>query len=414
MTAPTPTPEQERALTAIRTWLDGDEQTFTLAGYAGTGKTTILRHVIDMLDSVRCATPTGKAAAVLGGKLKDTGVEVTTLHSLLYQPVEVTEADLRAAEQELKALKAAKLPHAGAAERVKKIKDLLEKGGCEFASNANPENRRRLVIVDEASMVGDDVEADLLRFAPKILWCGDPGQLPPVQGQDFFVRHKPDAVLETIHRQAADSAILRLATALRNGEKFTDWNDDDCVLMNGVSRQLLNEADQVITGKNVTRRGINRWLRGLRGFDGEYPGQGEKLVCLRNDHGRGLINGVGALAASAMDVDTFGDLTMDVAYEDRLFEALPIDPLAFRQYAEPKLTRRDLAKTHGAEFDFGYAITVHKSQGSEWDHVAVYDDKMRAFDKEARKRWSYTAVTRAAKRLTWMNPDARGFGGGSR
>ncbi len=168
----TPTPEQDRALTAIRDWLDGDQQSFFVGGYAGTGKTTIIRHVIEGLASVRCATPTGKAAAVLGAKLKDTGVEVTTLHSLLYQPVEVTETDLRAAEGEVRALRKAGLPVADAAKRLKTLKDLLEKGGCEFSNNPNPTKRKRVIIVDEASMAGDDIERDLLAFAPKILWVG--------------------------------------------------------------------------------------------------------------------------------------------------------------------------------------------------------------------------------------------------
>ncbi len=395
-------PDQLRAFDAIGHWMTTPQQAFVLGGYAGSGKTTIMRPVIESVDRVVCATPTGKAASVLSSKLEGLGIEVGTIHSLLYRPIEVTEMDVADAEGEVADLRDLGMEWRGAAKRLAKLIKLLETGGCHFGFKRDPKHQP-LVIVDEASMVGDDLERDLRAIASKILFVGDPGQLAPVNGTEFFSRNRPDFVLEKIHRQAADSTILRFANAIRHGEKFTDWNQTDCVLASEGDLAALRDADQVLTGKNVVRRRINTALREGRGFSGKYPNKGEKVICLRNDHGRKLINGVQGILTTDTEVDSFGELTMTMKYEDRLMRDMKIDELAFAQYARPNLTRRDMAKNGKAEFDFGHCITVHKSQGSEWDHVAVYDDKMRSQDTANRARWIYTAATRAAKKLTWVN-----------
>ena len=401
-------PDQQSAVDAIALWrANQTEQSFVLGGLAGTGKTTIIRKAIEGANSVVCATPTGKAASVLSGKLEDLGVECGTLHSLLYKPIGITEADVAMCEQEIERLRDLNLDTRQAERRLRRMVKKLEQGACEFMIKPDPDHQP-LVIVDEASMCDEKMERDLRAIAAKILFVGDHGQLPPVNGQPFFDRNTPDAVLSKIHRQDGDSGILRFAHAVRNGQSFNDWNDTDCIRLDhsdrAARRAALETADQVITGKNVSRRNLNQTLRATRGFKGEHPNAGERVICLRNDHGKGLINGVQGVAVKGVETDQHGDLRMDLQYEDRMFTALKIDPLAFEQYGRPSLNRRDMPSAAGAnEFDFGHAITVHKSQGSEWDNVAVYDDKMRIQDRETRKRWMYTAATRAAKRLVWID-----------
>lgn len=406
---------QQNAVDAIGRWLHTDNQSFTMGGYAGTGKTTILRAVIEGMANVVCATPTGKAAAVLQSKLDGTGVEVGTLHSLIYKPHDVTEEMVAAAEKEVLALRAAGMDTTLAEKRVARLTKKLEDGSCEFSYHDNHKPGTAgvgIIVVDESSMVDGKVEGHLRDYAlerrAKILFVGDPGQLdPPSGGEGFFERNRPDVVLENIHRQNADSAILRLAHAIRHGEKFDGWNDTDCVQGETDDLDALLDADQIITGKNITRRRLNRLIRKELGFSGKYPNQGERVICLRNEHGQGLINGVGGVAASDCAMNEYLELSMDLAYEDRHFTGLGIDRFDFELYSRSDLTRRsdDGAWKAGpdAQFDFGHAITVHKSQGSEWDHVLVWDDKMRRFDKEARKRWIYTAATRAVKKLTWVS-----------
>jgi exodeoxyribonuclease-5 len=400
-------PDQQSAVDKIALFIRNQtEQSFTLGGLAGTGKTTIIRKAIEGANSVICATPTGKAASVLSGKLEDLGIECGTLHSLLYKPIGITEADVVLCEQEIERLRDLNLDTRKAERRLRRMVKKLEQGACEFMIKPDQE-QQPLVIVDEASMVDEKMERDLRAIAAKILFVGDHGQLPPVNGQPFFDRNTPDAVLSKIHRQDGDSAILRFAHAIRNGKTFTDWNDTDCVrfdVSDHAARAALETADQVITGKNVARRRLNQTLRATHGFTGDHPNAGERVICLRNDHGKGLINGVQGVAVKGVEIDQHGDLRMDLQYEDRMFTALKIDPLAFEQYDRPSLNRRDMPTAAGAnEFDYGHAITVHKSQGSEWDNVVVYDDKMRIQDRETRKRWMYTAATRAAKKLTWVD-----------
>jgi exodeoxyribonuclease-5 len=406
---------QENAVTKIKSWFTDDSgvgtpQIFTLGGYAGTGKTTIISAIIEALGSrVHCCAPTGKAVSVLEGKLPP-GVPISTIHSFLYQPVDVTENDVMRAEAACEQLKglaendpAFRDEYRASQKRFDKLVKTLEAGGCEFREQDDP-NHANLLIVDEASMVGDILERDLCRNANKILCVGDPGQLPPVEGTEFFKRHQPDVLLEEIHRQAAESNILRFATAIRKGETFRDWDKEQCRLFRGsdITDAMLAKGDVLITGKNITRRELNKRLRGHHGRHSDYPEKGEPLMCLKNDHGKGLINGIAGVAASDAEMDSFEDLRMDVAYGDKVLKGLPIDPFHFDVYREPKLNRRN-NPPRDSQWDFGHAITCHKSQGSEWPHVIVWDDKMRVNDTETRKRWIYTAATRAGAKLSWIN-----------
>ncbi len=402
------TPAQARVVDQVRDWIrTGTNQSFSLAGYAGTGKTTLIRWLVEAANErVHCCTPTGKAAAVLESKMPK-GTKVSTIHSFLYQPLEITEREVELARKVRDELKETckvdprfREEYVAAVHRLRKIEKMFDEKQCDFIDRADP-NFAPFVIVDEASMVNAGMETDLRRCAGKILFVGDPGQLPPVEGTEFFGRNQPDAALEEIHRQAADSTILRLATSIRLGERFDDW-DDSCALVRDLSVGELVNADQIITGRNVTRRRLNTDVRRNLGYGEKYPEMGERVMCLRNDNGRGLINGIGGTTSTAASLDTFGDLRADVVYEGRVFKNLVIDPFPFMLYDDPKLNRREF-HSDGSQFDFGYAVTVHKAQGSEWPHVVVWDDKMRRNDEEHRRRWTYTAATRASDKLTWVN-----------
>ncbi len=256
----------------------------------------------------------------------------------------------------------------------------------------------KLIIVDECSMVDEELGRDLLSFGRKVLVLGDPAQLPPIKGGGFFTEAEPDAMLTEVHRQAADNPIIRLSMTIREGGRIAPgaYGETRVVARGELDPELVTKADQVLVGMNKTRRAYNRRLRELRGFSGALPQSGEKLVCLRNNRKKGLLNGAIFMVKSG-GVLRARKIRMLVSPEEASGKPQRVGVIPqFFEGGEgeiPYALRKD-----SDEFDFGYALTVHKAQGSQWDDVALFDESF-AF-REHRARWLYTGVTRAARRLT--------------
>lgn len=225
-----PSELQAKAIAANKDWFThrtAAQQVFRVFGYAGTGKTTITRHAIaelgleDGLSGVLYAAFTGKAALVMSRK----GTPASTIHSLIYRVSEATPAEIERIKQDIADLKA-KLASMGAAERLfaeSRLRSLefrlADIHKPRFVLNEQSTLRdAKLLVLDEVSMVGDDMARDLLAFGKPILVLGDPGQLPPVKGEGAFTQGEPDVMLTEIHRQAGESAIIRLATWAREGK----------------------------------------------------------------------------------------------------------------------------------------------------------------------------------------------------
>ncbi len=369
------TAEQDRALVEINRWLKaGETQVFRLFGYAGTGKTTLARHIAEGIDGdVLFAAFTGKAAQVLRSR----GARgATTIHSLIYRPRgEETVEDEETGETSVSPT---------------------------FALNRrSPVSEAKLVIVDECSMVDEELGRDLLSFGTPVLVLGDPGQLPPVSGGGFFTEHEPDFLLEEVHRQARDNPIIDLAQTVREGREimYGDYGATAQVIAKGdVSADLVMDADQVLVGTNRTRRRYNQRLRELKGFDGLHPSAGDKLVCLRNDTAKGLLNGsLWQVTSAPRSVKPW--LSLLVRAEDEGIERTSAKVKVLKSvFEEPDATVPWQLRRRYDDFDFGYALTVHKAQGSQWDNVVLFDESY-AF-REHRQRWLYTAITRAAESLT--------------
>ena len=230
----------------------GGPQLFRLFGYAGTGKTTLARHIAENVDGeVQFAAFTGKAALVL--REKGCG-EARTIHSLIYRP-----------------------------------KDLDSEEPSFVLNEDSPASRASLIVIDECSMVDEELGRDLLSFGKKVLVLGDPAQLPPVKGGGFFTEQAPDVMLTEVHRQAADNPIVRLSMLVRAGERLAPGDHGAMRVMprEKIDAEQVKAADQVLVGLNKTRRAYNRRLRELLGFKEALPEVGEKLVCLRNDKDQG-------------------------------------------------------------------------------------------------------------------------------
>ena len=355
-------PQQDRALVEIATWLKtGRPQIFRLFGYAGTGKTTLARHIAEGIDGdVVFAAYTGKAALVLRSKGCD---DARTIHSLIYRPQDI--------DSEIPAF---------------------------VINEQSPANAASLIIIDECSMVDEELGRDLLSFGRPVLVLGDPAQLPPVKGGGFFTEAEPDFMLTEVHRQAADNPIIRMSMIVREGghlERGT-YGESSVIARDAIDSATVTRADQVLVGLNRTRKLYNRRLRELFGFSGTLPEAGDKLVCLKNDRKKGLLNG-GIWTVKLMAPARAGKLRMSLVPEDdaaRKPLRVRVLPAFFESEEEiPYTLRRD-----SDEFDFGYALTVHKAQGSQWNDMVLFDES-RAF-REHRSRWLYTGITRAAERIT--------------
>jgi ATP-dependent exoDNAse (exonuclease V) alpha subunit len=398
-------PQQETALGMVSNWLRNGGQTFYLAGYAGTGKTTIAQYIAQQVKgTVLYAAFTGKAASVMA---KAGCLGAQTIHSLIYVPAgargqEIAELQERIDKEtdprQIKIL-------------LQKMKDLRRP---HFSINQDSALKgASLLILDECSMVNDYIAKDLLSFKRKVLVLGDPAQLPPVRGAGHFTKNKPDFLLTEIHRQAADNPIVAVATAVREGRKVdkgalderVQWyKADDFKGKDLMTLMPHNSEVQVLTGYNSTRTRINKVVRRYLftspdGTISRYPEPGDKLVCLKNDKDMGLLNGVQAFATAQAVWDPIDEcFTIDLLYDGRPMSGITISKDIFDSYWDnivPKCSWSEM------EFDYAYAMTVHKAQGSQWGHVIIRDDGFKD-SGEGRRRWLYTAVTRATERLTMV------------
>jgi exodeoxyribonuclease-5 len=261
--------------------------------------------------------------------------------------------------------------------------------------------KAKLIIIDECSMVDEELGRDLLSFGTPVLVLGDPGQLPPISGGGFFTEHDPDVLLEEVHRQARDNPIIDLAQTVREGREvmYGDYGSTARVIgKSDVTADLVLGADQVLVGTNRTRRRYNNRLRELKGFEGLLPASGDKLVCLRNDTAKGLLNGSLWQVTSAPRT-VKSSMTLLIRSEDEGIERVSAKVKVLKQvFEEPDTEIPWQLKRRHDDFDFGYALTVHKAQGSQWNDIVLFDESF-AF-REHRQRWLYTAITRAAENLT--------------
>jgi ATP-dependent exoDNAse (exonuclease V) alpha subunit len=356
-------PQQDAALKAVADWLRrGDRPVFRLFGYAGTGKTTLAKHIAETVDGdVAFGAYTGKAALVLRTKGCP---DASTIHSMIYRSRESDE------------------------------------NGPQFVLNRqSPASKADLIVIDECSMVDEELGRDLLSFGQPVLVLGDPAQLPPVKGGGFFTDAEPDVMLTEVHRQARDNPIIRLSMTIRDGGRLPLGRHGESRVLSRreIDAAEVTRADQVLVGLNRTRRLYNARIREILGFRDPMPAAGEKLVCLRNDKTKGLLNG-GTWTVQALRPPKNGLVRLDLVPEDER-RRRPVEVTVLPEFFEGREDETPLpARRESDEFTYGYALTVHKAQGSQWDDVMLFDESY-AF-REHRSRWLYTAITRAAERVT--------------
>jgi exodeoxyribonuclease-5 len=379
-------PDQIAALQKIGAWYRSQsDDPLTLGGYAGTGKTTLVAYVRKALrenfpgSRVAFCAFTGKAVRVLDQTLRANKVSrgsdsMSTIHGLIYH----SEVD--------------KQGH---------ITGWRKKSTLEFD----------LIIVDEASMVTEDIWRDLLSYEIPILAVGDHGQLPPV-GSSFNLMAEPQIRLERIFRQEQNSPIVEVATLARTtglipagsyGKgvvKYDRRSDDIGVAMDELLQQWKPDW-LVLCGYNHTRVKLNHSLRSQMGIESEAPTVGDHLICLRNNASAKLYNGMTGTLQWLKDAEN--DDERRWYHAGVAIDELEHEGFLLREQFGAKATIGQVPPapdgTRGDLFDFGYALTVHKAQGSQADTVLLFEERNKHMSDEDWQRWLYTAVTRAERQL---------------
>lgn len=387
----------------------------TVGGYAGCGKTTLLgvfAATTDLL--VAYVTLTGRASSILRRKLKAAGASVTecmrpppnsnreeselqdgglpyasgpsfcgTIHRLCYRPI------LSASEEVLG-----------------------------WTKRTTLDRKYDLIVIDEASMVGGEMLRDLQAYGVPILAVGDHGQLPPVMDSGELMKN-PELRLEKIHRQAESSPIIALAHQVRTTGRLGHFVSNDAVRFErkmvapGIIAEALRFADSpldtgILCWTNKSRIQLNAMARRALDTSGP-PRKGEPLICLKNKSP--IFNGMRGLLTE----DTTEGRAPWVLNGRLVFPDEGIPEAAYEMCA-PQFCRETVFKSVeelrergvktttmgacGGYFDFGYAMTTHKAQGSSFAHAIVYLDRPVKPESDDFRRWLYTSITRAAERLT--------------
>jgi exodeoxyribonuclease V len=407
-------PGQQEAVAAIAAWYANPHapQVQRMYGVAGTGKTTIARVLPGALGlmpgSVLYAALAGKAAMVLRSK----GCEpASTLHKLAYKPMPTIEA-LRAGDLADALRERQQAGEAGLAREIMEAE--LSARKTEWARNPDSEIRdAALLICDEVSMVGPQLGRDLEAYGTRILVIGDPEQLPPVDGAGYFTSAPADVELTEIHRQALDSPVLELATRIRNGDGPAPTDYARAPFNPGSAKQMAAIADhydQVLVGRRATRWAVVHGMRAAAGRQRGVPAPGDRIMCIANNPRMGIFNG-----QQFEVVDAYHDVArnlwrLEVAHDDGGMQTLDGWAAGFEDEAGEMWAARN-GRGSVAALTFAQAITVHKSQGSEWRRVLVVDESSAFAYHESKangpaagmrlqRRWRYTAVTRASERVT--------------
>lgn len=399
-------PQQDLALNSVADWYENErstKQVYRLFGWAGTGKTTLARHFAEGIHGdVKFATFTGKAAHVMASK----GCKgASTIHKLIYRPKLASKAHMWELEEQLEVLEAKPEPDFEAIARIREqlTKEQENVGRMNFSLNLESDLRfAKLLIIDEVSMVNEMMGEDLESYGVPILVLGDPEQLPPVYGTGHFTDQEPDIMLTEIHRQALDNPIIAMSKIVREGGSLSLGSyGNSKVIDRKMEAEDILRHDIILTGLRRTKKACDDKAREILGYSSTLPMKGDRLMCVKNNHFLGLLNGQMWKALSDA-TDMGGEVSLHIGDADGVMEDLAVVA------NEKLLLGQELKKWEREEeiqeFEYAYAITVHKSQGSQWNNVLLFDQRNRFpnWSERDKRRWLYTGITRAAENITVM------------
>jgi len=439
-------PHQLNAIDWLIDELTSGAPLVALRGLAGTGKSTCIPFLRDVLDGNGLASsigaPTHRAAMILRRK-GITGAD--TVHSLALTPSftkdyvaacrwltpddvppckhrdddpshdEVLDDRGRAIPWLIADriqpdwTRAWQLRNYGANYRAQRRLQSLGISGKDFFDGFGPKAGEGVLLIDEGSMVGTEMLALCQQAYPQVCLIGDPGQLPPVK--DTPILHEvPGFDLKEIHRQAADSPIIQLAYRARNGEPF--WQEQPMTLSGtgglgaSVQNTMSAEASQflespLIVWRNVTRLSCTKGIRSALEYSPELLYVGEPLVCRSTDKDDRAIGFYNNGLYRVVEVDQSDP--RHVVVEDALGEVQTI-------YAHLEELDGPEIPPRAIPFRFGYCLMAHTAQGGEWPTVYISQSDLVAYVKfcastgyaTEQAQWTYTAITRAKETLVFL------------
>lgn len=339
--------EQERGLGIVVNKINSKAPVTILQGPAGSGKSYLLKYILEELGyhetQIAFLTYTGTAANVL---IKS-GVTASTIHKLIYAPI-MRYGTLMGF-------------------RKKSKRELFE------------ESPLRLLVIDEFSMLSQELLNDLKSFGIQILLVGDQFQLPPIGTPNEYA-NTADVFLTEVHRQALDNPILWAATQVRNGKMLPAGLYGDVLWVGRKEKaeeSWYRKDVQIITGLNQTKDELNLQMAGS-----STPMRGHKIIFLRNDMDKGVTNGTIAELGS-VDKTFRNKYTLNVSSQDLDLKAYPAEFLLYGDTPDKK----------GQYFSYAYAISCHKAQGQTFDTPGMIYDESFIFRND-KDRWLYTAISR--------------------
>jgi exodeoxyribonuclease-5 len=384
-----PNEQQSDGLRKAKSWYKSQyKQCFEISGIAGSGKTTLVYHIIEelglTLNDVVFVAYIGKASLALTMK----GTPATTIHHLIYDVVDTIKTD----------------------EYGEPIKEPITGRPLTVTSFVKKKQLHpsiRLIVVDEGAMVNTKIAEDLMSFNIPMIILGDRNQLPPVMGSSMFLNN-PDVILTEPMRQALDSPIIYLSQRAIKGQpiKIGKYSDKVYVISKDrLTDNMLVNSDVVICHKNSTREEINNHVRyNILKKTTQYPGVGEKIICRQNNWSTYisdnvcLINGlIGYVENVYLESYNKNSIKIDFRPEflkDDMFKAIALD---FKYICASYDDKLKMPRSYYNKFEYAYAITCHLAQGSEYSNVLVYNED--CWNRNLYKKWLYTAITRSSDSL---------------
>jgi exodeoxyribonuclease-5 len=348
---------------------------FVISGYAGTGKSTIVRTLIEVLGlanyNVLFAAFTGKASLILRIK----GNMANTIHKSFYN---IYYGD---------------------------------NGMYYFSVKRSLPSTIKLIVIDECSMINDKMIKDILSFNLPTIFLGDIGQLPPVIGQNSLLKdvNNIDAQLTKVLRQDDTSGILGLATQSRNGEKLKEGTYKNCRVLHLKDIDDITKYDIILCWRNSTRKLFNQAVRKELGLKDIYPIKGEKVIGLKNNYFHQIeYQGIPIFPVNGLPSTVISDYKLTKDKKNILLDYRPDfikDPKGpfFRTICHPEYFNNygyDIEKDPFIKddeddlvhLDFGYALSVHRSQGSEYKRGLLLDEFQG--NEDIHNKFLYTGITR--------------------